>query len=231
MALKHAEKNSANVLIVSDSQSALMALNSLNPHHKALIYEARYKLEKIQGRGGSVLLLWIPSHINIIMHDRADEYARMACHKPEVECSFGLPLKVIKTVMTQDSFHELHNLRSYLRNESSTVKHYDAVCRYVIPYGQYTDKSRLCDVVTARIRLGYRYMWQMHPDTVRTPDTINCKVCNMPYGHHLEHYVLACRYIEKFRPKDLNFIELCQYFTESGTLQDILNEYPMFANP
>ena len=231
MALRYINEHDASALIVSDSKSALLALNSLHPQHKLLTYEARYKMEKIRNKRRDVHLLWTPSHIGIVMNDRADDLARSACQKQNVECSFGLPLKLFKTALTQNSFQTLYDLRCNARSESCTVRHYDAVCTYIIPYGQYHSNSRLCDLVTARIRLGYRYLWQIRSGADRTMRSVSCRVCKMPYGHTLEHYILSCKAVEKYRPSDLDFIALCRYFTESGILSVILREFPLFANP
>ena len=88
----------------------------------------------------------------------------------------------------------------------------------------------LCDVVVARIRLGYRHIWQVS-NAVPIPEHSACKLCDKPLKHTLEHYIIECDTVKDFRPPDLLYLELCNYFIESGVLEDILAVYPKFASP
>lgn len=86
--------------------------------------------------------------------------------------------------------------------------------------------SRVCDVVTARIRPGYRCnMWQLVADAgLHNPHLGEWLLIY----HALEHYIMQCNIISQCRPASTNF-DLCRYFTESGIREEILMKFPKFA--
>ena len=54
--------------------------------------------------------------------------------------------------------------------------------------------SAACDLV-ARLRLGYRYYWE-----VGGAPPVPCALCARPGGHMLQHCVLHCSVISDYRP-------------------------------
>ena len=96
-------------------------------------------------------------------------------------------------------------------------------------YGKHKTMTRHCDVVTARIRMGYRHIWQV--DRRQRSAFAKCKVCDAPDKHTLEHYIAECPLISDFRPQGYRFHELCNHFIETNILEDILLLYPGFASP
>ena len=109
MALEYIYHQNINALIVCDSKSALLALNSIKPEHKILSYECKDWLRKITNQNKTVHLLWTFSHVGLKMHDRADGLAKSACQKPDVECLYGIPLRTFKSIITEDSLESLQN--------------------------------------------------------------------------------------------------------------------------
>ena len=97
----------------------------------------------------------------------------------------------------------------------------------VFIYGLYKTRTRQCDIVTARIRLGYRLYWQV--STANNVEETKCKLCNEEYKRTLVHYISECHVIQPFRPPSMRYGELCSYFISSDVLEDILMLYPKFG--
>ena len=85
--------------------------------------------------------------------------------------------------------------------------------------------------MVARIRLGYRYLWQVATgDGSPNPEHSRCKLCEQELGHDLAHYITECPVIRPFRPIGMRYLELCNYFIHSRVLEDILILHPKFAS-
>ena len=56
-----------------------------------------------------------------------------------------------------------------------------------------------------------------------------CKLCDEEFKHKLEHYIAECHVIKPFRPPNKSYQEICDYFTNTDVLEDILALYPKFA--
>ena len=77
--------------------------------------------------------------------------------------------------------------------------------------------------MAVRLGLGYKYFWE-----VSSP--VCCVLCAAPGGHALQHYVMKCPLIAKFRLQgQYDLYTLIDNFLDSATLRDILKEYLKFA--
>ena len=173
--------------------------------------------------------MWIPSHVGITKHDVADKLANQACGKEDIDKDYGIPLSTIKNIQLNLMRDDLNLQRNSQRPGSCSIRHYDSHCNTKHTYGEYKHRTRQCDVVTARIRLGYRHVWQVSKDDP-LPKYSNCRLCEAPLRHTLEHYIAECEVTKDFRPPGMRYYELCVYYIESGILEDILELYPMFAS-
>ena len=193
--------------------------------------------------GYTIKFLWIPSHIRHQNYDTVDKLANEACtESPETE-NLGISIRTIKTMLKQEWLSRLDNIRDTERAESSSIKHYDNFRHIEHKYGKSKYYTRECDKVAVRVRLGYRYTWEIaHPDIQDTNvdneqiqngviQYTKCKLCDQAYKHTLPHYIVECKEIEDFRPNALNYYELCQHFVNVNVLSDILELYPDFASP
>ena len=117
------------------------------------------------------------------------------------------------------------------RNESYSINHYDLFRTIKHKYGKNKSQTGPCDRIAARIRLGYRKIWQMKYEAQGTArdEHSKCLLCDQPQGNTLEHYILNCETIKPFRPPErLGFYELCVHFCKPEILYPILNLYPDF---
>ncbi len=112
-------------------------------------------------------------------------------------------------------------------DSSNTLKNYSVInTNSSFTYGN--GKSTWKDSIYMRLRLGYKYIWQYGVD-VSEKDK-ECKLCSMPYAHTLEHYVLECHLIEKYRNKEINSVpHQIVWMCDNGIIDSILRSYKNFA--
>ena len=107
------------------------------------------------------------------------------------------------------------------------MRHYDQYRGKNRAYEWRSGASRRCDVVRARMRLGYRMYWQLQGS--RLADDSRCKLCSEKDKRTLEHYISECHVIQPFRPTGMRYKELCDYFMSCDILEDILILHPQFT--
>ena len=70
-------KKDLNFTVVTDSRSALQALESFNPRHP-IVLEIVEWLHLIEKRGKKVIFCWVPAHVGVAGNESADALAREA---------------------------------------------------------------------------------------------------------------------------------------------------------
>ena len=89
----------------------------------------------------------------------------------------------------------------------------------------YGTSSASHDSIAMRLRLGYKYYWE-----VSGSPAVPCKLCDTPRGDTLYHYVILCPHIDKFRPqRQLDLKDMICYFFNNSILKTIIKEFPNFA--
>lgn len=90
--------------------------------------------------------------------------------------------------------------------------------------------SRKCEVVRARIRLGYPYAWQI--GIASTEDKRKCRLCGAQDEHRLEHYLMDCDSVSDLRAKctvpSPTLLCLGKHFV--NILPETLREHPRFCD-
>ena len=216
-------------LVISDSKSALYSLTGAHPAHSNVVNSIKSCLITARDNSVNIKFLWIPAHIGLSKHDAVDRLAKQACHKPAIDIRGGVSCNTIRRVLRSHSFEDLDEERNYQRCESVSIRNHDLFCDTPYKYGQHKTRTRHCDIVAARIRLGYRYLWQLQENP--PIDLTKCKLCNIPYKHTLEHYITECTTITAFRPYGALYLDFCQTLLTTDLLENILLVYPLFASP
>ena len=213
-----------DVYFFVDSQAALYALQSTSPTDCDIVNKCLDLIRALEGAGALVHFTWIPSHVGIQLNEKADRLAQCALQDDTVDPGTEYTLGYIKSTI-KDFVHSSisDQLDLCCHRGSASSLHYVRVsqgCQYT--YGRHSASQ---DVVAMRLRLGYKYFWE-----VSNSPAVCCMLCTAPRGHTLHHYVMDCPLIAKFRPQgqpDLH--TLIGHLLDSATLGDILKEYPKFA--
>ena len=118
-----------------------------------------------------------------------------------------------------------HNLDTCYENGSPSSIHYVHVSQTSsVTYGR---KSAAHDLVVMRLRLGYRYYWE-----VSGAAAVPCGLCHSPAGHTLAHYIMECPLLVHFRPQGhWDLPSLISWFINNDRLPAILKEFPHFSPP
>lgn len=190
-----------DVCFFVDSRSALESLNSKNPVYVEMVNQCKAVIEELKQRGRKITFMWIPSHIGIRNNDRADELAKMGIEKEIIDMDCTITLKQIKTIIrkTREEEEAVRMEKRHLNSE--TMRHYiDVLENTNFTYGKY--KSAWKDSLCTRLRLGYKYYWQL--GIAKEDDETCCRLCREPRAHTLSHYVLECPNITSFRNCSIN---------------------------
>ena len=229
LALKQVSLSKTNTLIVTDSLSSLSALNSFSTKNNLLVSEARHRYNKLNENRIKVHFLWIPSHVGLRMHDRTDELAKTSSFKNDIDYNFGISINTLRGTIRKENRENFLDLRNTQYHTSLSIQHHSVMQEEPHIYGSSKYNGRLLDVVTARLRLGYKYLWQVKPSP--DIDETKCKLCEQTYSHTLKHYVLECDKIQEFRDPNIDtVIEMSKYFISNNLLAQILAKHPNFAS-
>ena len=130
---------------------------------------------------------WIPSHVGIMGNEMADRLA----HDAAIKGTGGHESITISQFKTQfeNEYLESVKLRSNTqRNESNSIKHYDLFREVKHGYGKNKHYTGPCDRMAARIRLGYRRIWQIQYEGsgIIHEEYSKCTLCNHPLGNTLD---------------------------------------------
>ena len=231
LALKHINRRRNNALIISDSISALQSLkNSKDVSNEKLVNEIKKKLRKIYLKDVKVKFIWVPSHVGISGNERADALAKEAAEKDNIDYNLGLSLKQIKTRIREMQIVEVSRRRQLKQVSSRSIEYYNKIAKEITyTYGK-KGNCRYKELVNARIRLGYRYSWQVMGATDDNPS--HCKICNENDGHTLHHYIMTCPKLHEYRNNDIRVLEeQVLYLLSEGIIDQILKRYKNFAMP
>ncbi|MPC67311.1 hypothetical protein E2C01_061484 [Portunus trituberculatus] len=101
----------------------------------------------------------------------------------------------------------------------------------VPPGGWYRRRGvmvRRHNVVSARLRLGYRPVWQV-AGQVDVPLFPSCHLCGIPKGNSLDHYCLHCPEVDGLLPRGLSLLDVCRHLLNEDNLDVLLARCPCFG--
>ncbi|GBN40983.1 hypothetical protein AVEN_71266-1 [Araneus ventricosus] len=110
--------------LITDSRSALMALDSLNEKRA---YVNRIK-RKIANYSGKVNLKWVRAHKGTKGNERADYLAKSAIEKQEIDCLFHETRTKIRLKSKQDMIKSWQNRWDSSKNGRATREFFKKVC-------------------------------------------------------------------------------------------------------
>ncbi|XP_050725085.1 uncharacterized protein LOC127002873 [Eriocheir sinensis] len=183
------------VYLFDDSQSALYALLSSSPSDCDIVNRCLSALSLLERCGATAHFIWVPSHVGLPHNEKADRLVRAASDDlivhPSVEYTYNYVKNRLRSLVSESVTNQLA-LRC--QDGSPSRIHYAQVSSFCThTYGRL---SASYDLVVMRLRLGYRYYWE-----VSGADPVPCRLCAGPGGHTLKHYVLQCPAISAYRPQ------------------------------
>lgn len=98
-----------NVVILSDSKSALQALKHPNRNRKGMIYDIHTLVHQLHFRGCHVQFQWVPSHVGICGNDMADKAAKESITFLNVSNNIGFTINEASTKIRKVLFLEWKN--------------------------------------------------------------------------------------------------------------------------
>ena len=227
VAVRYACSVKRDALICSDSLSALLSLNCNKSQHSDYIDSIQLDVVNCFQNHIKIHFMWVPSHVGIHGNEYADKLAKAATLQNCTEAPF-FTLAQFKTILKNDIKDYMQSVLDNERCESISIKHYEHFRHEKFLYGKGKIHTGPCDRLAARIRLGYRNIWQIRAEKNKPskPEFSCCTLCKQEKSHTLQHYILVCPKLKSFRPNGKLFIELCEYFCKPENLYAIMNVYP-----
>ena len=180
LAIKYViNKNIISAMICTDSKSAIQKLSNHHDTSNPLIFQI---VTLIQESQKDITLLWIPGHHNIPGNEKADKEAKQALDDPpprNIACTFG-------------DFQNIFNQKIIELNQLDwdLIPHpHLHPIKPKVGYWQSSNcKTRLHEVILARLRLGHTKLTHSHIIDQTPP--AKCHRCGCRYT--IAHFVLNC---------------------------------------
>lgn len=217
-----------NGVIICDSMSALHALSSSRPSYDHVVQVILCRLANARDHALVVSFLWVPSHVGLAGNETVDGLAKAAC-------TLDLPaVHVLPSVRRYKHilFSAIHALtvtrRDSERANSVSIQHYDNFIDVPHKYRRNGLMVRRHNVVSARLRLGYRPVWQVS-QAEDVPHYSTCRLCHLVNANTLQHYCLSCPAVRDLLPQGQDLISVCKYLLQDDNLDLILMRYQYFG--
>ncbi|XP_047502951.1 uncharacterized protein LOC125048330 [Penaeus chinensis] len=152
----------SNGLVICDSQSALRALSSPKPEARSLVNQILRHLVTAIEHALVIHFIWIPSHVGVTANEVVDRLAKAACRfvLPAADVS-PATLSYYKRRIRASAHLSTTRRRNAERPASVSIQHYDHFASHPYKYRRRGLLVRRHNVVAARLRLGYRPVWQV----------------------------------------------------------------------
>ena len=201
-------------VIVSDSQSALTAIERFNSSHPIVI-EIQEWLFLIFSIHKNVQFCWVPSHVGVPLNESADKEAKSAIRERGVS-NKALPYTDYYPIIEQKLKRKWQEKWSAVSDRNKLRKIKSTVCQWPTSF----QKNRRWEVVLARLRLGHTRL--THGFLMeRMPEPPKCTRCNANLS--VEHILVHCTIYSQKR----NF--WFRHVSQTLTMRTLLEESNNFS--
>ena len=214
--LKELDVANKNIYILSDSSSAINALNKCVINSVTLI-ECLSKISELASNN-SFSLSWVPGHCNVLGNEMSDALARRGIEgntfiKAYIPNSFIK--KAINNKIYADSLHTWNSKQS--KHMKQTINHYTNMIKEIQKLNKNRKKYRLAiHLMTGHIALN------LHLNKIGIVDSNLCPMCNLE-TENVDHCLAKCPIFYNQRQKyfDTHFATLTEII-KNNTIKNIL---------
>ena len=149
----------------------------------------------LQDHGTNITLTWIPGHCRIRGNDLADEAARTATTRPDLDINLPPSTAQIKTTIKKNitRLHKAEHADEVANGSPSATWYAEATRGEPLHLPSHTHPKVRADI--HRIRLGYPTLRELGED----PPVVFCAHCETPTHKPLLHYILGCPNTRRLR--------------------------------
>ncbi|KAG0727672.1 hypothetical protein GWK47_034171 [Chionoecetes opilio] len=160
--------------------------------------------------------------------DTVDGLAKAACGLPPNGNGPSPSLLCYRARLRSDALLSTARSRDTQRGDSVSIQHYDIIRAHRYKYRRRGLMVRRHNVVSARLRLGYRPVWQV-AGMAEEPHFTSCQLCDAPSSNTLAHYCLHCHVVRDMLPRGLSLTEICRFLLVHDNLDTIFVRHPRFG--
>ncbi len=157
-----------------------------------------------------------------------DRLAKAACALGLDDANAVSSLLCFRNIIYSAAHAKTVHRRDAERANSVSIQHHDHFLQGRHKYRRHGLMVRRHNVVSARIRLGYRPVWQVS----QAEDVLHyssCKLCNRPNANTLDHYCLQCPTVTDLLPQGQDLLHICKYLLTDDKLDVVLARHPHFG--
>ncbi|KAK3103174.1 hypothetical protein FSP39_017008 [Pinctada imbricata] len=208
--IKH--KNYKQAVILSDSLSALQALQNKSGNRPDILHEILQEIHILAARGVGIRFEWVPAHVGIQGNEAADQLAKDALNNEIIECDTGLSSREIYPIARRII------VNSWEENYSQLGLHINKIKTSATSKPNKYSKNIREDAVVTRLRLGRTKLCGDLGQHIGESGP-NCKHCNIP--ETIEHYLFNCSRHSLYRQDYIARIKALNI--QDFTLRSLLN--------
>ena len=214
--------------MVCDSKPALQSLSAVCPTHILVTQQILSLLSLGATQGLCIKFIWIPSHVGVRHNATVDRLAKEACCLPFHADGLPLSLPCYLSKVRSAALLPDQRRRENERPHSVTIQHYESVCRHKYTYRRRGLMVRRHNVVSARLRLGFRPPWQI-AGVEGEPSYTDCRLCRAPLSNTIQHYCMECPTVSHLLPQGLPLDAVCRYLLVHNILEEMILRHPGFC--
>jgi len=172
--------SSNRILIISDSLSALLAIEAPNPSNE-IIYQIHNIITSTQK---AIEFMWVPSHTGIPGNEKVDSLANEAITSSLSTAINTLPYHDIKRSISVLTV----NMWQTSWDEIQTTNKLKSIKKKIIKWYTQPNASRRFEVINTRTIMGHTNLTHIH--IIKQEIQPVCSQCNEPLS--IKHIVLDC---------------------------------------
>ena len=173
-----ASKQSESLTIITDSKSSIQGIINCKTKNP-IIKSIRNKTISFEN---GINLCWVPSHIGVLLNERADKAANKATSKLSTDIT-EIPRSDMKNHIKMRMFHKWRE-----KWENTTNNKYRLISPHIKPLPCSTSRNRLWERTLTRLRIGHSQL--THSYLMSGDQQTQCESCDVPLTIH--HIITEC---------------------------------------